>query len=53
MTDPRRRYWLELPPEKQRQVVREMSAMGFGDYQIATATKLSVEQVREILGRRQ
>lgn len=34
------------------QAVRDLAAMGFGDYSISHATGLSVEVVREFLARR-
>lgn len=53
MTRPTRerelRYFLLLDRSEQEAALRRLAAAGLGDYSIATASGLSVEQVRRIL----
>jgi hypothetical protein len=42
-------YFLLLTPGEQWVAIRRMSAQGWSDHGIATATKLAVEQVRRVL----
>jgi hypothetical protein len=41
--------FLALSAEQQAQVIRRMAAAGWSDQGIASATRLSVEQVRRVL----
>ena len=41
-----------LTRDEQKQAIFDLADEGFGDYGIAAATKLSVEQVRQILAER-
>jgi hypothetical protein len=43
-------HFAELTREEQADVVRRMAADGVSEYSIASATKLSVEMVRTIIG---
>jgi hypothetical protein len=43
------RHFLLLDHDQQAQAVRRLAASGLRDYTIATATGLTVEQVRRIL----
>jgi hypothetical protein len=43
-------YFLMLTPVEQAAAIQRMSNQGWTDYGIAGATRLSVEQVRRILG---
>lgn len=51
MTSRRMNYFLLLTPEQQLESVRRLSRSGLGDYSIAAASGLSVEQVRRVLAR--
>lgn len=42
-----------LSHDAQRQAIRNMAYFGYGDYHIAAATRLSVEQIRHILAERE
>jgi DNA invertase Pin-like site-specific DNA recombinase len=44
------KYFLLLEPEQQRQAIQRLAATGMSDSTIASATSLSVEMVRRILG---
>ena len=44
------RHFAELPPEAQRGAIQRLAARGYTDTSIAAATRLSVEQVRRVLG---
>lgn len=46
----RMQHFAELTREEQADVVRRMAADGVSEYSIASATKLSVEMVRTIIG---
>jgi hypothetical protein len=43
-------YFLMLNPGEQAAAVRRMAALGWGDYTIAAATRLSVDYVRRQFG---
>jgi hypothetical protein len=45
-------YFLMLSRDDQCGAIRRMAAGGLSDYTIASATRLSVEQVRQIIGNR-
>ena len=49
-TEPRMTHFLRLTPAEQRAAIRRMAASGFGIYVISSATGLSVEAVRLIIG---
>jgi hypothetical protein len=42
-------HFMLLAPTEQSGAIRRMAALGWSDYGIAAATRLSVEQVRRIL----
>ncbi|HEX4050500.1 MAG TPA: hypothetical protein VHY19_06460 [Steroidobacteraceae bacterium] len=42
-------HFLLLDAEQQAHAIRRMAAQGWSDYGIAAATRLSVEQIRQIL----
>lgn len=44
------RHFELLDHEEQRSAIQRLSVAGMGDYAIAAATMLSVEQIRKILG---
>lgn len=48
----RMRHFLLLDHEQQRQAIQRLAAAGMHDTTIATATTLSVEQIRRILSER-
>jgi hypothetical protein len=50
--DRRMLYFATLSQEEQRDVIQRQSADGISDHDIAAVTKLSTEQIRQILGRR-
>jgi hypothetical protein len=41
-----------LDREQQTKAIQRMAAQGWSDYTIATATRLSVEMVRRVIGQR-
>jgi len=45
-------YFAMLTREEQRAAIHRLSSSGMSDYGIASATQLSVEQIRVILGER-
>ncbi len=45
-------HFLLLSEEEQRDAIRKMARSGWSDSGIATATRLSVEQVRQVIGER-
>jgi len=49
MSSQRMNYFLLLTPEQQQESVRRLSRSGMGNYSIAAATGLSVEQMRRVL----
>jgi hypothetical protein len=50
MTTPRELiHFLLLPPEEQLAAIYRLHQLGWSDYGIASATRLSVEQVRRLL----
>lgn len=49
----RRQHWFSLTQAEQAAAVRRMADAGHGDYTIASASGLAVEQVRRILGERE
>lgn len=46
----RRRHFRELDRQQQADAIRDLAADGVGDYDIAAATGLAVEQVRRVIG---
>jgi hypothetical protein len=46
------RYFMMLSQSEQCAAIRRMAAIGMSDYTIASATRLSVEQIRQIIGDR-
>jgi hypothetical protein len=51
-THARRMLWfVTLSQQEQRETIQRLSRDGMSDHDIAGATKLSVEMVRQILGR--
>jgi DNA invertase Pin-like site-specific DNA recombinase len=46
------RHFLLLDREQQESAIRRLAAAGMPEYTIATATGLSVEQVRRVIGER-
>lgn len=47
-----RHHFVELSRQQVAAAIRRMATEGFGDYEIAAACGLAVEQVRAILGER-
>lgn len=47
---PELEHWVALTAEEQREAVRRMAADGVSDYAISAATRLAIEQVRQIIG---
>jgi hypothetical protein len=45
-------YFLLLTPDEQAAAIRRLAASGLSDHVIASATRLSVEMIRTILGER-
>ena len=43
------RNFRALSRDEQVTVIRQMAASGWGDYGLAAATRLSVEQIRQVL----
>jgi uncharacterized protein YoaH (UPF0181 family) len=53
LTDARRMLWfVTLTHEQQREAIQRLSAQGMSVFDIAAATKLGTEQIRQILGQR-
>jgi len=48
-----RQHFNALSPDEKVQAICWMADTGYSDYLIATAAKLSVEMVRQILGKRE
>lgn len=48
----RMRYFAMLTEAEQQAAIKRLATSGMGDASIAAATMLSIEQVRQILGRR-
>jgi DNA-directed RNA polymerase sigma subunit (sigma70/sigma32) len=48
--DRRMLYFATLSQEEQRAIIQRLSADGASDHDIASATRLSVEIIRQILG---
>lgn len=48
-----RQYFDSLTAAEKAEAVRGMADEGHGDYVIAAATQLAVEQVRQLIGERQ
>jgi hypothetical protein len=46
-------WWNTLSREEQVSAIRRLSAGGMSDHDIAGATKLSVEAIRQVIGRPQ
>lgn len=46
-------YFLLLSRDQQLEAIRRLHALGWSDYGIASATRLSVEQIRRLLGEQQ
>jgi hypothetical protein len=49
MTSASMDYFLLLNAEEQREAIHRLARSGMGDYSIASATRLSVEQIRKII----
>ena len=47
-----RQHFVVLAPDEKNQAICRMADIGYSDYSIAAATKLNVEMVRHILGKR-
>ena len=48
MTSPELQHFLALPRDAQEAAIRRLIARGWGDWTIASATRLSVEQIAQI-----
>ena len=48
-----RQHFVVLTRDEKIQAIYRMAVTGYADYSIATATRLSVEMVRHILGKRE
>jgi hypothetical protein len=51
-TDAGMRYFLLLDADEQAEAINKLARSGMGDYSIASATGLAVEQIRAIIGTR-
>jgi hypothetical protein len=49
-SDARLRHFRLLTRDQQAQAIRRLAATGMTDYDVSAATRLAVEQVRQILG---
>lgn len=49
-TDRSREYFDSLTRDEKVAAIRQLASQGFGDYDIAAATRLSVDAIRQSLG---